>query len=232
MKVDWLQIKNQTEDTPSLYFYGDIVSSWWGAWEDEDQYPENVRNILDGVKGKDLNIYINSGGGSVFAGMAIYNMIKRHEGYKTVHIDGLGGSIASVIAFAGDKLIVPSNAYLMIHKPWNGTYGNANDFRKMADDLDAIEEGIINVYKDNLKEGVDIEEIREMVQNETWLNGLKASEYFNIEVVAENTAVACTSNLFNEYKNTPKAFKEPKNESPRNAEQEKINKLLREIDLI
>lgn len=60
-----------------------------GAWDDEDQYPENVRNILDGVKGKDLNIYINSGGGSVFAGMAIYNMIKRHEGIKRFILMGL-----------------------------------------------------------------------------------------------------------------------------------------------
>lgn len=159
-------------------------------------------------------------------------MIKRHEGHKTVHIDGLGGSIASVIAFAGDKLIIPSNAYLMIHKPWNGIYGNANDFRKMADDLDAIEEGIINVYKDNLKEGVDIEVIREMVQNETWLNGLKASEYFNVEVAEENTAVACTSNLFKEYRNTPKAFKEPRREPMQKSEEEKINNLMREIDLI
>ena len=148
-------------------------------------------------------------------------MIKRHEGYKTVHIDGLGGSIASVIAFAGDKLIVPSNAYLMIHKPWNSTYGNASDFRKMADDLDAIEEGIINVYKDNLKEGVDIEVIREMVQNETWLNGLKASEYFDIEVVAENTAVACTSNLLMSISIRRKLLKNQK-EPSRNDEQEKL----------
>ncbi|MED1406577.1 Clp protease ClpP, partial [Bacillus mycoides] len=94
-------------------------------------------------------------------------------------------------------------------------------------DLDAIEEGIINVYKDNLKEGVDIEEIREMVQNETWLNGLKASEYFNIEVAEENTAVACVSALFEEYKNIPKALEPlPKNE------QEKINKLMRELEII
>ncbi|MGH0488464.1 head maturation protease, ClpP-related [Bacillus mycoides] len=229
--MDWIKVKNQTDDSASLYFYGDIVSSWWGAWDDEDQYPENVRNVLDEVKGKNLNIYINSGGGSVFAGMAIYNMIKRHKGMKTVHVDGLAGSIASVIALAGDKLILPSNAYLMIHKPWNGIAGNANDFRKMADDLDTIEEGIINVYKDNLKEGIDIEEIREMVQNETWLNGLKASEYFNVEVAEENAAVACVSNLFNEYKNTPKAFKEAKRKTKSN-EQEKINKLMRELDLV
>lgn len=97
---DFLQIKNQTDTSADLYFYGDIVSSWWGAWEDTDQYPDKVKNFLDEAKGKDLNIYVNSGGGSVFAGMAIYNMIKRHQGNKTVYIDGLAGSIASVIALA------------------------------------------------------------------------------------------------------------------------------------
>ncbi|AIW83127.1 clp protease family protein [Bacillus mycoides] len=230
--VDWLKIKNQTDDSASLYFYGDIVSSWWGAWDDEDQYPENVRKVLDEVKGKNLNIYINSGGGSVFAGMAIYNMIKRHQGMKTVHVDGLAGSIASIIALAGDKLIVPSNAYLMIHKPWSGAYGNAKELRKMAEDLDAIEEGIINVYKENLKDGVDIEVIREMVQNETWLNGLKASEYFDIEVAEENTAVACVSECFKDYKNTPQAFTKQREVPPSNDEQEKLNKLRMELDLI
>ena len=71
-----LQIKNSTETSCDLYFYGDIVDSWWGAWDDMDQYPESIKNFLDEAKGKDINIYINSGGGSVFAGMAIYNMLK------------------------------------------------------------------------------------------------------------------------------------------------------------
>ena len=164
---DFLQIKNQTDTSADLYFYGDIVSSWWGAWEDTDQYPDKVKNFLDEAKGKDLNIYVNSGGGSVFAGMAIYNMIKRHQGNKTVYIDGLAGSIASVIALAGDKVVIPSNAYMMIHKPWTYTCGNSNELREQANVLDTIEEGIMNVYKNNLKDGVDIEEVRELVNAET-----------------------------------------------------------------
>ena len=107
-----LEIKNATDTTCDLYFYGDIVDSWLGAFDDMDQYPEAIKNFLDEAKGKDINIYVNSGGGSVFAGMAIYNMLKRHKGYKTVYVDGLAGSIASVIALAGDKFIIPSNAYV------------------------------------------------------------------------------------------------------------------------
>jgi len=229
MKNNFIEIKNQTDSSADLYFYGDIVSSWWGAWDDTDQYPEAIRDFLNGVEGKELNIYVNSGGGSVFAGMAIYNMLKRHQGYKTVYVDGLAASIASVIALAGDKIVIPSNAFLMIHKPWNGILGNANDFRKMADDLDTIEQGIINVYADNLKEGVDIETIKQMVQDETWLNGIEAATYFNIEVGQANQAVACASNCFKDYKNIPQRFKEkPKDDDKQN----QINNLLLELELI
>ena len=63
------EFKNATETSVDLYFYGDIVSDWWGAWQEEDQYPEAIKNFLTEANGKDLNIYINSGGGSVFAGL-------------------------------------------------------------------------------------------------------------------------------------------------------------------
>ena len=198
-----LQIKNSTETSCDLYFYGDIVDSWWGAWDDMDQYPESIKNFLDEAKGKDINIYINSGGGSVFAGMAIYNMLKRHQGYKTVYVDGLAGSIASVIALAGDKVIIPSNAYMMIHKPWCGLHGNSTELREMADTLDKIEEGILNVYNENLAENADIEVVKAMVNAETWLTGDEASKYFNIDVSESVDAVACTSDYFNKYSKVP-----------------------------
>lgn len=151
----FLKIKNQSEQSADVYFYGDIVSSEWGKWEDTDTCPEDVRDFLTQVEGvKNLNIYVNSGGGSVFAGLAIYNMLKRNSAFKTVHVDGLAGSIASVIAMAGDKIVIPSNAFLMIHKPWSGIVGNSDDMRKTADDLEQIEQGILNVYAENLKEGL------------------------------------------------------------------------------
>lgn len=227
-----LQIKNSTETSVDLYFYGDIVSSWWGAWDDTDQYPEKVKDFLDEAKGKELNIYVNSGGGSVFAGMAIYNMLKRHEGNKTVYVDGLAGSISSVIALAGDRIVIPSNAYMMIHKPWSYSMGNANELREQADMLDKIEEGIINVYSENLKEGVDIEEIKEMVNNETWLTGEDASKYFNIELSTNIEAVACISDYYDNYGKVPKNIKNnsDKNTNNLNNELEK-EKLLLEIEL-
>ena len=99
-----LEIKNMTDTTADLYFYGDIVSDWWGAWQNEDQYPDAIKNFLSNAEGKDLNVYVNSGGGSVFAGMAIYNMIKRHgEKNKvkvvvTVHVT-VGSRVCEICFF-------------------------------------------------------------------------------------------------------------------------------------
>lgn len=235
MKNKFMEIKNQTDSSADIYFYGDIVSSEWSKWEDTDTAPEDVRNFLAQVDNvENLNIYINSGGGSVFAGLAIYNMLKRHKGYKTAYIDGLGASIASVIPMAADKIVMPSNAFLMIHKPWNGMYGNANDFRKMADDLDVIETGIINVYAENLKDGVDIEDIKAMVNAETWLNGIEAAKYFNIEVAEENKMVACSSDYFKNYSKVPSEVirKEEAIHSPENKVEEEVNALLLKLELI
>ena len=200
-----LEIKNYTDTSCDLYFYGDIVDSWNGVWDEEDKYPQAIKEFLDEAKDKNINIYINSGGGSVFAGMAIYNMLKRHKGYKTVYVDGLAGSIASVIALAGDKIVIPKNAYFMIHKPWCACGGNANDFREMANTLDKVEQGILNVYKDNLASEILYDEVVEMVNNETWLTGEEASKYFaNVEIVEPLQLVACTSDLYSKYNNTPK----------------------------
>ena len=200
-----LEIKNFTDTSCDLYFYGDIVDSWSGAWDDTDQYPEAIKSFLDEAKDKNINIYINSGGGSVMSGMAIYNMLKRHKGYKTVYVDGLAGSIASVIALAGDKIVIPKNAYMMIHKPWCTCGGNANDFREMANTLDKVEQGILNVYKDNLASEMLYDEIVEMVNNETWLTGEEAAKYFaNVEIIEPLQLVACTSDLYSKYINTPK----------------------------
>ena len=206
----FLTVKNSTLQTADLYFYGEIVSDWWGAWDDLDQYPEAIRDFLTEHEGKNLNIYINSGGGSVFAGLAIYNMLLRHKGKKTVYVDGIAASIASVIALAGDEIIIPSNAFMMIHKPWNSCCGNADDFRKMAEDLDAVETGIINVYKAHLAEGAEIETVKELVAAETWLNGEETAKYFNITVSEAKTyAAQIAGDVMKQYQNTPKEIIKP-----------------------
>lgn len=117
--VGSIEIKNQTETTADLCFFGDINSESLGEWQKyypEDKAPKDVQDFLDQLEGvSKINVHINSGGGSVFGGIAIYNILKRYDAEITVYVEGLAASIASVIAMAGDKIIIPENAQMMIH---------------------------------------------------------------------------------------------------------------------
>jgi ATP-dependent Clp protease, protease subunit len=235
----FMNVKNQTSSSADLYIYGDIINNTGWKWDDSDVMPDDVKNLLDDIKDvSELNIYINSGGGSVFAGLAIYNMLKRSKASKTVYVDGVAASIASIIALAGDRVVVPSNAFLMIHKPWSWMAGNSNDFRKMADDLDAIESGIMKVYEENMKDGVDIEDIKAMVDAETWLNGEEAEKYFNIEVVDSKDIAASMSDYYDKYNKTPnKLVAKSKQEPPKKEVKPVVDlneklKIQNELDLL
>lgn len=206
-KQSFLTVKNLTSTSADLYIYGEIVNNTDWKWDDSDVMPDDVLNALNQVNSlNELNIYINSPGGSVFAGLAIYNMLSRNKAKKIVHVDGVAASIASIIALAGDEIHIPSNAFMMIHKPLVVTYGNATDLRKSADDLDALEEGLMNVYTENLVEGVEADTIRDMLQNETWLNGNEVAKYFNVTVTEAKNYAASAVDFLNKYEKTPKSL--------------------------
>lgn len=202
-----MTIKNQTDSSADLFFYGDIVSeTWQSECYEDDMAPGDVKEFLDQLDGtENINIHINSGGGSVFGGIAIYNMLRRNNAHKTVYVDGLAASIASVIMMAGDEIVMPKNATVMIHKPsasYFFTTKNADDLRKDAESLDTCQEAIMQTYMTKAK--VDKEEIEQKVNDETWLTGEEAAELFDIKVEEANDAVACAgSSMFFCYKNVP-----------------------------
>lgn len=202
-----MTIKNQTDSSADLFFYGDIVSeTWQSEWYEDDMAPGDVKEFLDQLDGtENINIHINSGGGSVFGGIAIYNMLRRNNAHKTVYVDGLAASIASVIMMAGDEIVMSKNATVMIHKPsasYFFTTKNADDLRKDAESLDTCQEAIMQTYMTKAK--VDKEEIEQKVNDETWLTGEEAAELFDIKVEEANDAVACAgSSMFFCYKNVP-----------------------------
>jgi ATP-dependent protease ClpP protease subunit len=202
-----MTIKNQTDSSADLFFYGDIVSeTWQSEWYEDDMAPGDVKEFLNQLDGtENINIHINSGGGSVFGGIAIYNMLRRNNAHKTVYVDGLAASIASVIMMAGDEIVMPKNATVMIHKPsasYFFTTKNADDLRKDAESLDTCQEAIMQTYMTKAK--VDKEEIEQKVNDETWLTGEEAAELFDIKVEEANDAVACAgSSMFFCYKNVP-----------------------------
>lgn len=155
-----------------LLLYGDISdASWWG----DEVTPKQFKADLDALGDvTELDIYINSGGGDVFAGFAIYNMLKRHAAKKTMHVDGLAASIASVIAMAGDKIIMPENAMMMIHDAWAIAAGNKAKLRKIADDLEKADGSIIGIYA--ARTGMPESDIAAKMDAETWFTAAEAVE--------------------------------------------------------
>lgn len=212
-EVGSIEIKNQTEDSADLCFFGDINSESLGEWQKyypEDKAPQDVKDFLDQLENvSKINVHINSGGGSVFGGIAIYNMLKRFDAEITVYVEGLAASIASVIAMAGDKIIIPANAQMMIHKPSSCAWGNADEMRKEADILDGCQKVILNTYMQHAKEGVTEEQINDLINAETWKNGEEWQEYFDIEVSESNQAVAAASDFYDKYNNLPENIAKP-----------------------
>ncbi len=202
--LKYFDIKKISNDTADIYFYGEIVGDEWEKWSDTDTCPQDIIVVLKKTENRDLNIFINSPGGSVFAGLAIYNILKRRPEKKTVYIDGVAASIASIIAMVGDEIIMPQNSFLMIHKPFSYVSGNADDMRKMADDLDILQSSIEEVYKSKLKNIENIELIKNMMAAETWLTAKESEKYFNITVSEGNKATNKLNFDLSRYNNTPK----------------------------
>lgn len=210
-EVGSIEIRNETETAADICFFGDINSESLGEWQKyypEDKAPKDVQDFLDQLNGvSKINVHINSGGGSVFGGIAIYNILKRYDADIVVYVEGLAASIASVIAMAGDKIIIPANAQMMIHKPSSITWGNADDMRKEADILDGCQKVILNTYMQHAKEGVTPEQINALIDAETWKNGEEWQEFFDIEVSEKSNAAACASDYFERYNNLPEKLK-------------------------
>lgn len=205
--VGYAQLTDSDEKA-KLYFYGDIVSATWQSmWYEEDKCPQDIADFINQIEDtKEIEIYFNSGGGDVFAGIAIYNLLKRHSGKVTGYVDGLAASIASVILCACDEVIREAGSQIMVHKPWSWDMGNANDFRKLADDLDKCEECMIDIYMTKAKDGVTKEDIAALLEAETWLTD-DVFDYFNFKSgTSKSSAQACSSMYFDKYSNVPKAL--------------------------
>lgn len=120
----------------------------------------------------EIHLLINSGGGDVFDGFAIYNMLREHEARIETKIEGLAASIASVIALAGDTVGIHATAFVMIHNPWGVVVGDANEMRAFADTLDKVAGPMVSLYAAKMSE--DADDIREMLDAETWFDGNEA----------------------------------------------------------
>lgn len=165
-----LHVRNETDDVGELILEGPIWSSDW-AYDDEIS-PANVREALDALGDvKTINVYINSPGGHAFAGHAIYNTFRRHPAHIVGHIDGLAASAASVAAVGTNELVVSANSTFMVHSAMVGLLGwfNAQELHKEGGILEQIDKSLIAAYM--IKTGRPEDELRQLVQAETWLVG-------------------------------------------------------------
>lgn len=180
----WFEIKNETEQSADVYIYDVIGDPWVGLDS------ATVVKQLAGIKSAKINLRINSPGGMVFDGMAIYNALARHSAEVTTYIDGIAASIASVVALAGKRVLIAENAMMMIHNPWAVAMGDASELRKQADVLDQVKETIINTY--STRTGKSREAIGSLMSAETWYTaGDAVANKFADESVAGVKAAAC-----------------------------------------
>ncbi len=147
-----------------------------------------------------LNIFINSPGGAVFDGVAIFNQLKRHKARKIVQIDGLAGSVASVIAMAGDEINIAANGFMMIHEPFAMMLGTASEFRARAAQLDKISSSILNTYA--VRTGAPENVIADMMAAETWMDAEEAVELGFADNITEEVAIAAHFDL-SQFHNVP-----------------------------
>lgn len=228
-----MRIKDSEEqpDNAELYFYGDICSDTWESkWSPEGKAPQDVSDFLHSLDGKKrVDVYINSGGGDVFGGMAIYNILSRYQGETVAHIDGIAASIAGIIPFACDKVVAKSSAQIMLHKPWSFCMGNADDMKKCIESLNTCEKSIIDIYTEHAINGTTSEKIKSMIDRETWLTCGEAQQYFNIVIENGEPAQACISDFYDKYRGVPENLSQnPKIEN----EAERKRKLQLELDCL
>lgn len=184
-----------------IYIYEAIGEGWFGGITAKG-FSDMMKEL---GKVSALDIYINSPGGSVFDGIAIHNQIKRFDGEKIVHVDGIAASIASVIAMAGDEIRIADNGMFMIHDPWGMAIGTADEMRKTADSLDKVRDVILDTYV--AKTGGDRDEISKWMSKETWMDADESIERGFATKKVDEKNVNASFPMLGKFKNTPEPLR-------------------------
>ncbi|MGH0950523.1 head maturation protease, ClpP-related [Bacillus mycoides] len=202
-----------TEET-DLYMYGSISAySWYDGISSS-----KVREQLKSITAKTINVHINSGG-DVFESIAISNLLKNHSANIVIHIDGLAASGASVIAMAADKIVMPKNTMMMIHKAWTYTAGNAEGLRKVADRLDKIDTAVTESYTSRFVG--EKSELETLLAEETWLTAEECQTFGFCDEIADEIEIPeedeeeeerepAKAKIVNKYKASVQVQEEPK----------------------
>lgn len=197
-KREWYKITDKGDRSADIFIYEQIGVDWW---DDSGVSAKTFINDLNGLDVENINLYINSPGGDVFDGNAIYNALKRHKAKIGVVVDGIAASIASIIAMAGDSIEMPENAMMMVHDPSGMVCGTADDMLGMAEALEKVKTGLVAAYRD--KSGLEEDVISKLMTDETWLTAEEAVGYGLADTMTGKVNMqASISGRFN-YKNIP-----------------------------
>lgn len=196
-KTPWYSIKAATDqESADVMIYQYI--GFGGVTAEQFATELNALNVST------INLRMNTPGGDVFDGLAIYNSLKKHKAAVHVMVDGIAASIGSVIAMAGDTITMGQSSFMMIHSPWAMVIGNAKDMREMADTLDKIGGSLANVY--TTRKGVTTEQAMAWMADETWITAEEAVAAGLADSVAEEGADAQNKLDLSGYKNVPAAL--------------------------
>ena len=177
--------------TCALPISGEIIESETSA--------NYIKTQLEAAKDiTQINVYINSYGGEVKEGLGIYNLLKRNAAQKTVYIDGFACSVASVIAMAGDKVVMGTNTLMMIHHAAMGCYGNAEELRKSANDVEVIDSASCSSYLAKAGDKLTAETLKQLLDGQTWLNAEQCLQYGLCDEITgkEDTTIAAAKQRF------------------------------------
>lgn len=196
----------KTNQAATLNIYGDITSWDWNDGEISATTLSKQLEALGDVE--QIDVYINSYGGEVKEGLAIYNALRRHKAKVTTYCDGFACSIASVIFMAGDERIMNESSLLMIHNAWTCVAGNAEELRKQAEDLEKITQASVEAYKAH--SSLSEEEIKELMDAETWILPSEAAEYGFATAIENGNDSKAKQNAFVQLFDIIKAHQEAK----------------------
>jgi len=185
-KPDWYRIEAKDDDNNAEIIIYDVV-----GWPYNDAF-DLIRN-LGTIKAKNISVRINSPGGDVFDGVAIFNALKEHPAHVTTKIEGLAASIASIIALAGDEVQAHKNAMYMVHDPWVLAAGNQYDLREIADILGKIGGNMLDIYYD--KSNIGKRELKQMMKDETWFTAAEAKDRGLIDTILDTGAAKAQFDL-------------------------------------
>lgn len=161
-------IKAAATDDNSISVFDVIGQDYWG----EGITAKRIAGALRAMNGADVTVNINSPGGDMFEGLAIYNLLREYEGHVTVKVLGIAASAASIIAMAGDDIQIGRGAFLMIHNCWVYAMGNRHDFAELAQSLEPFDTAMADIYA--ARSGLDIAAVQKLMDGESYIGGSDA----------------------------------------------------------